>query len=427
MAIDLAEISGDIIRLVQLNDSELLPLDALHSLASQNLKERKDIPAFEKAILQRISTAKRIEENLALIYSTVRQLRYSERFLLSARYLFSAKGNTQQIILSLQKLEVLLKAGQCDENFITKNINETKYKYKKNHLLILDTAATIETVNKIESIMEGFESHTLSEADLQTGDILVTLRSEMLVKELKKGERAVWAGADKNNRLTGYAKGLYFQLMSILTSTRLAHVLMFFRREDGSPALLDTRVEAKVLYEARAAQGDNSPIQNHVKLRAWEINPGEIYFIMRLKQDIPDHDGIISRLRINILSEAEARKPFSHNKNLGFVTTSFMRAGAQLFTKGASEIRNKGIAWFKKESKDELVCSELANDIYLNAGVELTPKSVHGGSVTPLDLLHSPKLVMAGILIDPGLGHELTKEYLKDLNSQIYGGRYKFN
>ncbi len=102
-------------------------------------------------------------------------------------------------------------------------------------------------------------------------------------------------------------------------------------------------------------------------------------------------------------------------KLAGLLPTMVLTSLTSIFSGGYKQIPN-----FMGERKSEFFCSEFVNQVFLEAGVMLTPKSRYGSTVSPPDIATSPYLKFIGLVFkDSERTEEIVTRYFKKKKVKI--------
>lgn len=213
-----------------------------------------------------------------------------------------------------------------------------------------------------------------SEEDLKRGDIILSYKTQAYIKNSK----ASWQ-------------------VKIFSNSPITHVMAVYREGDGP---------AELLFSGDKARG----------LGLTEPKPvaGEIYIILRPKQSVQTEK--LNSVLHQWYTKARERTDYTQNEfpelkvqvaNLiGIITVIFGYFGLPLALPNP----------FSK--RPGVFCSELIDEMYFEAGIQLTPRSCHPAVVGPIELFYSPHFSLVGVMCPPdeiaNLHQEITQQFVAD-------------
>jgi len=299
-----------------------------------------------------------------------------KHFRLAKRFVYNALTNTTYIERSIKRiikdLDSIKIAKNPNENqglfhSIKKEFNSVLKYFNENHVLLSDIQGRLQIQEKIVMRYSGLKKHLIDQSDLKTGDILISFKSKDYLKNV-----------------------LISRTISRITSSQVTHVLL---------AIKISQFKIKIVDSHQATGG--------VRLREFEIFPGEVFIVLRPRMSHHQRAMLLNRIR----GYVKNKTGYSKSKLMGALPTFLIIKFINMFSSGYKHIPN--ILALKSA---EFFCSEFINQIFKEVGILLTPKSKYSSMVYPSDIVVSPFVDYIGLIFeDSERSEKIIARHLSDI------------
>jgi len=288
------------------------------------------------------------------------------------RFAYNAISNTTFIerdcIRIIRYLEIIQNNQKDNTKFfhsIKKEFEEILQYFKENNILLSDIQGRIQIEDNLVSKYRKLKNYLINISDLETGDILLLFKSK---KDLSKHPMS---------------RAISFFSDSQVTSTSMAVKGSFGIKTLGSKII------------------------GGIKFRDLNVKNGEVLIVLRPKITHQQRFLILESIR----KLMQLKTKFSWLKIWGGLHTNILTKSLYYFNLGHIHIPN--ILGFERS---KLYCSEFLNQVFMNAGILLVPKSRNSNVVYPYDLVYSPLKYLGLLFNDNEKSEEKITGLLSDVN-----------
>jgi len=313
-------------------------------------------------------------------FAQKRHLRLSEKFaaniVSNTKKILSAEEKSLDLIRELTN-KISSKETQNRIRELRKVSKEITNRLEDNEVLIGDAVGRIQIESNLVHQYEDIRKYLIDKSRIETGDILLSFKSKEFFGK------------------TAWFRRVLPMITMAMEKSSITHAAVCAQMSGGLK-FIDAMIDIGV---------------NGVAIRDFEIRDGEVFVVLRSNINANQKIMLLGAMRKYI----QEKSKYSVLKLAGLLPTMVLTSLTSIFSGGYKQIPN-----FMGERKSEFFCSEFVNQVFLEAGVMLTPKSRYGSTVSPPDIATSPYLKFIGLVFkDSERTEEIVTRYFKKKKVKI--------